>query len=224
MTPTIAKSQETLDLAVAIVKGVQNVALLEMNLTIKQTLSQPLVKSVFKGENGSIGFSVVRVLVTRFLESFGFSTKHTDIQIDTITVDTLTNFEYESLQDIVLFFKMARSGKFGATIKGVDSNLIFGDWFPKYLELKSIEREILVQNDKVKVNNEISENVISKYYENHRKKLKFEKEFKETCLEIDKMCKDMDRQILEDTILDWSKKEEMKPYLDYLKRKRLVIK
>ena len=40
MTHTIAKSQETLDLAVAIVKGVQNVAFLEMNLTLKETIKQ----------------------------------------------------------------------------------------------------------------------------------------------------------------------------------------
>jgi hypothetical protein len=38
------------------------------------------------------------------------------------------------------------------------------------------------------------------------------------------MVKSMDRTMLEETISDWSKKEEMKPYLDYLKRKRLIIK
>jgi hypothetical protein len=38
------------------------------------------------------------------------------------------------------------------------------------------------------------------------------------------MVLNMDRTMLEETILDWSKKDEMKPYLDYLKRKRLIIK
>jgi len=38
------------------------------------------------------------------------------------------------------------------------------------------------------------------------------------------MAKNMDRQMLEDTIRDWETKEEMQPYLNYLKSKRRIIK
>ena len=41
---------------------------------------------------------------------------------------------------------------------------------------------------------------------------------------IDKITAYMDRQMLEDTILDWSKNPGRKPYLDILKRKRKTIK
>lgn len=207
-----------------IIKGTENVSLLEIGLSIKNTLEQPLIRSVFKGENGQTGFSVVRVLVKRFVDSFGFSTKLSEVQIDTITVDTLTKFEYESLQDILLFFKMARSGSFGATSKGVDSNLIFGDWFPKYLELKSIEREAIITSKKEQELYPDQENAVSLFYCKQREKKKKEEQHNKQLSEIDEMVKNMDRQMLEDTILDWSKKEEMLPYLDYLKRKRLTIK
>lgn len=192
-----------------------------MSLTINETFDKAIIRSVFKGEAGQIGFSVVNVLVTRFIDSFGFSTKLNPIQIETLTVDILENFQYESLEDIIIFLKMARTGKFGSTGRGVDSNLILGDWFPKYLDQKAQIREQNYQKEKAQFSD--STNAVEQYYAKMRaKKAQDEKESKAK-LEIDEMVKSMDRQMLEDTISDWRKKEEMKPYLDYLKQKRLVI-
>jgi len=193
-----------------------------MQLTIQQTFDKALIKSVFKGEAGQIGFSVVNVLVTRFIDSFGFSTKLNSTQIETLTVDILENFQYETLEDIIIFLKMARTGKFGSTGRGVDSNLILGDWFPKYLDKKA---EIREQNYQVEKTEFISNNsAVDLYYKNIQKKKEQKKIFDNMISEIDKMVLNMDRTMLEETILDWSKKDEMKPYLDYLKRKRLIIK
>lgn len=193
-----------------------------MQLTIQQTFDKALIKSVFKGESGQIGFSVVNVLVTRFIDSFGFSTKLNPTQIETLTVDILENFQYETLEDIIIFLKMARTGKFGSTGRGVDSNLILGDWFPKYLDKKA---EIREQNYQVKKTEFISNNsAVDLYYKNIQKKKEQKKIFDNMIADIDKMVLNMDRTMLEETILDWSQKEEMKPYLDYLKRKRLILK
>lgn len=192
-----------------------------MSLTINETFDKAIIRSVFKGEAGQIGFSVVNVLVTRFIDSFGFSTKLNPIQIETLTVDILENFQYESLEDIIIFLKMARTGKFGSTGRGVDSNLILGDWFPKYLDQKAQIREQNYQKEKAQFSD--STNAVEQYYAKMRaKKAQDEKESKAK-LEIDEMVKSMDRAVLEDTIADWERKEEMKPYLSYLKQKRLVI-
>jgi len=193
-----------------------------MSLTINETFDKAIIRSVFKGEAGQIGFSVVNVLVTRFIDSFGFSTKLNPIQIETLTVDILENFQYESLEDIIIFLKMARTGKFGSTGRGVDSNLILGDWFPKYLDQKAQIREQNYQKEKAQFSD--STNAVEQYYAKMRaKKAQDEKESKAK-LEIDEMVKSMDRAVLEDTIADWERKEEMKPYLSYLKQKRLIIK
>jgi hypothetical protein len=193
-----------------------------MQLTIQQTFDKALIKSVFKGEAGQIGFSVVNVLVTRFIDSFGFSTKLNPTQIETLTVDILENFQYETLEDIIIFLKMARTGKFGSTGRGVDSNLILGDWFPKYLDKKAEIREQNYQVEKTEFINNNS--AVDLYYKNIQKKKEQKKIFDNMISDIDKMVLNMDRTMLEETILDWSKKDEMKPYLDYLKRKRLIIK
>jgi hypothetical protein len=221
-THLIAKQQKTLDLSKNIIDGTVSIAPVEMQLTIQQTFDKALIKSVFKGEAGQIGFSVVNVLVTRFIDSFGFSTKLNPTQIETLTVDILENFQYETLEDIIIFLKMARTGKFGSTGRGVDSNLILGDWFPKYLDKKA---EIREQNYQIEKTEFISNNsAVDLYYKNIQKKKEQKKIFDNMISDIDKMVLNMDRTMLEETILDWSKKDEMKPYLDYLKRKRLIIK
>ena len=215
--------QETLSISKAIVSGSQNIGLMELQLSIEKTFDKPLMSKVFKGENeGTIAFGVVEVLINRFIESFGFSTKPNKTIVDMMVVDALTKFKYETLDDLIIFLKMCRQGEFGTTHKGIDSNLVFGSWLPQYLDLKAQKREINYQKSKAEL--ETNNNAVSQYYAKARadKANKEQRQLAEK--EIDAMVKKMDRQMLEDTISDWESKEEMKPYLDYLKRKRQIIK
>jgi hypothetical protein len=213
--------EETLNLSKSIISGNAQMALVEMNLSIDQTFTKPNIRTVFKNENGTIGFSVVNVLVNRFINSFGFSTKLSNDQIEILTVDTLENFKYESLEDIIVFFKMARTGKFGSTKKGVDSNLIYGEWYPAYLEQKADIREQQYQKEKNALNSKkITLEDVKKTYSKHQEK-NFEK--KVTAF-VERITKNIDRQILEDLITDWEKDPARKPYLKILKKKRITIK
>ncbi|OUL59992.1 hypothetical protein [Flavobacterium sp. AJR] len=213
--------EETLNLSKSIISGNAQMALVEMNLSIEQTFSKPNIRTVFKNENGTIGFSVVNVLVNRFINSFGFSTKLSNDQIEILTVDTLENFKYESLEDIIVFFKMARTGKFGSTKKGVDSNLIYGEWYPAYLEQKADIREQQYLREKNTLNSkEITLEDVKKTYSKHQEK-NFEKR---VTAFVEKITKNIDRQILEDLITDWEKDPARKPYLNILKKKRITIK
>lgn len=219
-----AKSEEVLVTAKKIINGTQNVSMMEMSLKIEKTFEKPLMKSVFKSEEGGvIAFGVIQVLIKRFLESFGFSTKPSQNLIDMMAVDALTKFEYETLDDIVIFFKMCRQGDLGATIRGIDSNLVFGEWFPKYMEIKAQKREEIYTKEKSDLNKKNNEGAVSKFYEEKRtEKIKIQKE-ENMKYEIDLMVRNMDRQMLEDTIFDWSQKEDMKDSISYLKTKRKLF-
>jgi len=193
---------------------------MEMGLSIDNTFSEPNIRSVFKNENGQIGYSVVSVLVNRFVSSFGFSTKMSDVQIETLTIDTLDRFAYESLEDIIVFFKMARSGKLGTTNRGVDSNLIFGEWFPKYLEFKADIREENYQKEKNKLNSDLVD--ISKI--DYSKLVTPQKKYEMAKEKVNDFCKGFNREQLEDAISEWSKNPKWKYYTDILKQKRKEIK
>ena len=216
------KQQETLDLAKNIVSGSVSVSVIEIGLTIDKNLDKPVVRSLFKNENGQIGFAVVKVLVNRFIESFGFSTKLSETQLEILTVDTLDKFSFDSLQDIILFFKLARSGTFGTTKRGVDSNLIFGEWFPMYMELKAEARERQHLKDKKQTEESLlSIEDVKKSYE----KIKPNNSFRDRVLiYIDKITEGINRLELEDLIQAWSEDQQKKPYLRELKAKRLTIK
>ena len=194
-------------------------------MTIKDTLTKPLIKDVFKGELGAVSFAVVEYLCTRFIESFAFSTKLGSEQIQMLTVDTLEAFGYESLEDIILFLKMARSGKFGNTKRSVDSNLVYGEWFPMYMDLKARKREEIQQEKKSKEKEDlVSMEVIKKRYaKNENDRLMADRRNKAK-LFVDKVSKDFDKQMLEDTIREWSKDKNKDYYTALLKKKRLIIK
>ena len=209
----------TLNLSREIIEGKFNVANIEMSLSIKDCLEKPIIKTVFK-QHPEVGFGVVKVLTKRFLDSFGFSTKMNETQIDMLAVDAIENFRYESLEDVVLFFKLARQGKFGTTSRGVDSNLIFGEWFPLYLDMKSQQREEKHTSESKK----LSESVLT--IEDVRKSYQKQVLSTEQKIEnrINEITKDFDRAMLEDLIVDWQKTPEKHPYLKYLKKKRKEIK
>ncbi|WP_461599958.1 hypothetical protein [Winogradskyella sp.] len=212
------KQQSSLSLSKDILEGKQSLAMIEMSLTLAEADNKAKMRSVFKGDTGQIGFSVVKVLVNRFLESFAFSTKLNDSQVEILTVDTLENFAYESLEDIILFFKMARSGKFGSAKKGIDSNLIFGEWFPQFMEQKSILRE---QNQPKP---ELRQSATDEDIFSYKKKLLQKKHKEKVQQHIDYITKNMDRQMLEDFIIDWQKDSEKAKWVYMLKEKRKQIK
>lgn len=221
----IAKQQKTLDLANSIVSKECNLSILEMNLKIDDTLNKPVIRSVFKGKLAEVSFAVVNVLCTRFINSFAFTSKLTSEQIEMLTVDTLEAFGYESLEDIVLFFKMARSGKFGNTKRSVDSNLIYGEWFPMYMEKKAIAREKAYSIKKSEITkNDTSVELVKEVYKKHYDSKELEAKKQAAKRFVDKVCENFDKEMLENTIKEWEKDPKKKYYTDLLKKKRRVIR
>lgn len=175
------------------------------------------MRSAFRG-NDTAAFGVAHILCRRFLNSFSFSTKLEPAQIEIFTVDALEHFQYETLDDMVLFFKMARSGKFGTAKRGIDSNLVFGEWFPKYLELKAEARKIAIQAKKtanLATQADIQKTYSKAAHRNHLKKVR---------AHLDKITATMDRQMLEDTIVDWERDKKKQPYVKLLKEYRRKVK
>jgi hypothetical protein len=217
--------QKSISLSRAIFEGKAQLAQMEMSLKIEDTLDQPTTRKVFSGENSQIGYGVINILVKRFIDSFGFSTKLSDTQIEVLTVDTIEKFKYESLDDVILFFKMGRQGTLGTTKRGVDSNLIFGEWFPCYLEKKALKREEIYLKEKTKLNTldmDLTSEDIKKIYEKEKEKIN---PFRNRVLNyIESITKDISREKLEELILEWENDEVKKPYVRDLKKKRLTIK
>ena len=217
------KLQKTLDLSKNIISGKAQLPFIEMGLTMKDTFQGITIRSAFREEAGQIGYSVINLLVRRFVDSFGFATKMNETQIEVLSVDTMEKFSYETLEDVILFFKMARTGQFGTTMRGVDSNLIFGDWYIKYLEIKAEHREKDYEKTKIEQKTElVSLEDVRKSY--HKQKNTGKKFIEKVIERINEITQDFTRKDLEKLISEWNKDTSKKDFIQYLKRKRLDIK
>lgn len=222
------KKQMAIILAEDILNGAVQVITQEMTLTIADTLNKPVLKHIFRDDKMQTGFNVIKLLIARFLDNFGFTNKPTESEIESITVDTLEHFGYESLEDIIIFFKMARSGKFGTAHRRVDSNFIFGEWFPKYMELKTQQRELILGKQRNQLNETplTIEEVKQMRYEKETPK-RFRDKIQKARDRIDEITATMDRHDL-DTLIDYwenhSDYSDCKPYVYLLKNKRNEFK
>mgnify|MGYP003434944623 FL=1 len=195
----------------------------EKNLNLSNAIDGTKLKKLEK-EVGEINtITAICYLINRFNANFNVGKSLTQQQAALLASDIVEKYPYETIEDIVLMFKQVRQGIIGdGKDFKLDGQNVLAKWFPEYLDKKYIE----VERRNQKANETVKEesNAVELYYAKLRKQ-KSDKE-KRIAAEnqIDEMVKSMDRAMLEDTILDWSKKEEMKPYLDYLKRKRLIIK
>lgn len=105
---------------------------IERSLTIEKCVSAPLLINQKANENELI--KSIYVIILRFNELVNVGRKMNEDQMITLASDLFERFGTESLEDIMLFFKMARNGEFGDLYR-LDSIVILS-WVPKYLEMK----------------------------------------------------------------------------------------
>ena len=195
----------------------------EKNLSFSKAIDGTKLRKLEK-EVGEIStITAICYLLKRFNSNFNVGKSLTDQQAALLASDIVEKYPYETIEDIVLMLKQVRQGIIGdGKDYKLDGQNILAKWMPEYLDKKYIE----VERQNQKENESLSEenNAVEQFYAKLRAKKAKEEKDERMKLEIDNMVKSMDRAMLEDTILDWSKKEELKPYLDYLKRKRLVVK
>jgi hypothetical protein len=193
----------------------------EKNLTLKSAIDGTKINKFEKllGERETA--TVITYFLMRFSKNFNVGKNITDGQAPLIAIDIIEKYPYETIEDVFLCLKQARQGIIGdGKDYKLDGQTILAKLLPEYLDRKYAEVERL--NKKVETPTENT--AVELYYAKLRKQKKAEEERKKIESEIDEMVKLMDKQMLEDTIFDWERKPEMKPYLDYLKRKRTIIK
>lgn len=199
----------------------------EKNLTLSNAIDGTKLKTLEK-EVGEIGtITAICYLINRFNANFNVGKSLTPQQAAMLASDIVEKYPYETIEDIVLILKQARQGLIGdGKDFKLDGQNFLTKWFPEYLDNKYAEVER--QNKKLHndTNKEIDSenNPVAQFYARQRAiKAKKEKDQKIKA-EIDEVVKNMDRQMLEDMILDWGKRGDMREYLDYLKSKRKIIK
>ena len=121
---------------------------LEQNLTIERSLSDGKLM-IYEGKKLDLIREIIRVLEF-FLKVTGKEME--DFQVQILAGDLYEKFKHDTLEDVILMFKMARQGDFGKVYK-LD-NFEVMDWANRYLEKKSEERERILRSKKESKNEE----------------------------------------------------------------------
>lgn len=201
--------------------------ILEKNMNLQKAIDGTKIKSLEKtlGEINMI--KVVTYLLMRFSESFNVGKNITNSQAPLIAVDIIEKYPYETIEDVVLLLKQVRQGIIGdGKDYKLDGQNILNKWFPEYLENKYTEFERIKKQDNIISESEktLRSNAVQQFYDKRKMQKQQKEQYQKMLEEIDEMVKNMDRQMLEDTISDWERKPEMEPFLHYLRQKRQVVK
>lgn len=114
--------------------------LIESDLTLSAAINGTQIGKLSKIDKPTT-LKVLNGLILRQAEFFNVRANLTDMQSVILANDLMEVFNYETLEDVVLMFKLARQGRFGQVFGRLDSETIMGGWVPAYLELKAQERE-----------------------------------------------------------------------------------
>ncbi len=121
--------------------------LFESDLSISKAYTGTMLNTLQKADKRTTIKTLVYI-ISRMNDGFNMKQKLNDNQILQLSIDLLEVFKFECVEDVILMFKYARQGKIGGKLFKLDSQTIFNEWVPAYLELKTIERERRIEKQK----------------------------------------------------------------------------
>lgn len=199
----------------------------EKNLSIENAINGTTLKKLEKSVGEINTITAICYLINRFNSNFNVGKSLSQTQSALLASDIVDKYPYETIEDVVLMLKQVRQGIIGdGKDYKLDGQNVLAKWFPEYLDKKYTEFERIKSKETKIVSTDLDDknNPVVQFYAKRRSEKARKEREEKTKVEIDEMVKIMDRQMLEDTIVSWEKMDEMKPYLDYLKRKRSVVK
>ncbi|HFK5562080.1 TPA: hypothetical protein ACGZ9C_001727 [Elizabethkingia anophelis] len=150
-------------------------ASIERKLTIKEVFQTgSSIAQLIKADENTLTKTVYAILY-RFNNLINVNKKLNDDQIIALSADLIEAFKYgDTLEDIVLLFKMARNGSFGDFYR-LD-HVVIMSWVPKYMDEKAEIREQIIVSEQKSAHRQVEETPISdktaKMFEKLSKKIK----------------------------------------------------
>ncbi|HEY6143760.1 MAG TPA: hypothetical protein VIV55_10150 [Flavobacterium sp.] len=195
----------------------------EGNLNLAKASDGTTIKKLTKVLDDEILTTIIVFLINRLSENFNVGKKFTDEQAFMMAVDLKDIFGYETLEDILLMFRMARTGRIGdGKDFKLDSQVVFHKWIPQYLDLKADFRE--GEHNRIKSLSFSTVLTIEQVKNSYKRRISLQEREDRRNARINEITEGFDREMLENLITEWQLDESKKPYLRYLTAKRLTIK
>lgn len=194
----------------------------ERQINLQKAIDGTTLRKLSKTLDNKNLTKILVFLITRFSANFNVGKKFNEEQAIIMAMDLIDSFGYETIEDVLLMFKMARTGRIGdGKDFKLDSQTVFHKWIPEYLELKIDYRQQLHNRQKelIKENTLTLADVKKEY-----NKLSAQQKENKINERIDEITKGFTREMLENLIVQWQNDDTKTKYLRYLTKKRLTIK
>ena len=133
-------------------RDVLAIAMTERKLTLQTASAGPNLQSIAKTHGDSLPIKALSGIILVTTEFFsGTGTQMTSSQAVQTAALLLDSYPAETIEDVVLCLKNAKSGKYGKIYARIDGQLIF-DWFRQYLDEKYAYLEQVAHNKKMEYN------------------------------------------------------------------------
>jgi len=99
-------------------------------------------------------------IVVEYSQLFNVKMQMSDVQINFFAEQFISEYGYESLDDLIYCIKNAAMGKYGELYNSIDPPKMF-EWFKLHLEQKAEAREKLQQSKKISITKQLEKNEIN---------------------------------------------------------------
>lgn len=133
-----------------------NLSVVEKGLTFKICNEATKLIHLKKNEGEETIEHTLALMLINLQEQINVTRPLAPHQITMLAADIIELYPYESLEDFVLCFKMARQNKLSPHYNSIDSVMI-NKWMGEYLELKAVQRENDAHKKEIEVLKETKE-------------------------------------------------------------------
>lgn len=124
------------------------IALQEKRITPAAALQATHISELRKTQSDKAILLSIRAIILNTAQTLKYAEKMTTVVATTLAADVMELFKNESLEDVLLMFKMARQGKLGKTDGRLDADIVFKVLVPNYMLYKAELREKQYQQEK----------------------------------------------------------------------------
>lgn len=121
----------------------------EQEVQLSQTIDCVKIITLIQQLGRKRVIEIIRSALLNAAKVFKYSENLQIYPATILATDLLEKMKYDSLEDVLIMFRMARRGELGNSKGRLDADVIFGTFLPKYNELKALQWEEKARLEKI---------------------------------------------------------------------------
>lgn len=124
----------------------------QANMNIAKALKGVVLQKLMNAESQNMVAKAIFVITKLGTQQFNVKQNMSDAQLSAFSIDFTQKHPFETIEDLIMMFKMARTGSFQKHYQMIDGVVLF-QWFDEYLQRKD-EHRLHIHREKKQEHND----------------------------------------------------------------------